>query len=202
MSYEKKTNITWIYSASHFARVEGAQELIVGFIFVFSRANGKPQRPIRTKKDIYCLDTAESIGRVCSLRGMSKEESKVKMGINYGNSFLKVPPKTMVDYYNDFKLHQSSPSGSAFKFSGAKRMLLQAPKAHLNHQEIVYLAKINKILDNIFSHARTHPHAYYISASKLWDPDAPFRRLTLYARQFGKWMKSWRNFLPASSSTQ
>ncbi len=109
---------------------------------------------------------------------MNKEESKAKVGINYGKSFLKVSSKTMVDFYNDFKLHQSSPSGSAFKFSGAKRMLLQAPEAHLNCQEIVYLAKINEILDYIFtsglempnlmtgigSHASTHPCAYYISA--------------------------------------
>ncbi len=58
---------------------------------------------------------------------------------------------TIVDYYNDFKLHQSSPSDSAFKFSGAKRMLLQAPETHFNRQEIVYLAKINEILDYIFA---------------------------------------------------
>ncbi len=49
--YEMKTNVTWIYSA--FASVEGVQGFIIGFIFVFSRANGKPQRPIRVKKDIY-----------------------------------------------------------------------------------------------------------------------------------------------------
>ncbi len=73
LRYEK--NVTWIYSASHFASVEDAQGFIVGFSFVFSPANGKSQGPIRAKKDIYCLDTAESIGRVCSLRGMSKEES-------------------------------------------------------------------------------------------------------------------------------
>ncbi len=35
-----KTNVTWIYSASQFASVGGAQGFIVGFIFVFSRANG------------------------------------------------------------------------------------------------------------------------------------------------------------------
>ncbi len=58
---------------------------------------------------------------------------------------------TMVDYYNDSKLHQSSPSGSAFKFSGAKRMLLQEPETHLIPQEIVYLAKINEISDYIFT---------------------------------------------------
>ncbi len=45
VSYEMKTNVTWIYSAAHFASVEGAQGLIVGFIFVFSRGNGKPQQP-------------------------------------------------------------------------------------------------------------------------------------------------------------
>ncbi len=100
--YEMKTNIAWIYSASHFASVEGAQGFIVGFIFVFSRANGKSQRPIRVKTDIYCLDTAEYIDGVCSLRGMNKEESKVKVGINYNKLFLKVSPKTMINYYNDF----------------------------------------------------------------------------------------------------
>ncbi len=62
----------------------------------------KPQRPIQAKRDIYWLGTAELIDRVCSLRGMNKEESKVKVGINYGKSFLKVSSKTMVGYYNDF----------------------------------------------------------------------------------------------------
>ncbi len=57
----------------------------------------------------------------------------------------------MVDNYNDFKLYQSSPSGSAFKFPGAKRMLLQAPETHLNCQEIVYLEKINEMVNYIFT---------------------------------------------------
>ncbi len=92
VSYKMKTNVTWIYSASHFASVEGAQGFIVGFIFAFSRANGKPQRPIRAKKDVYSLDTAEFIDRVCFLRGLNKEESKVKVGVSYGESFLKVCP--------------------------------------------------------------------------------------------------------------
>ncbi len=123
---------------------------------------------------------------------MTKEKSKVKVGINYGKSLLKVSAKKMVGYYNDFKLHQSSPSGCAFKFFGAKRMLLQAPETHLNREEIVYLGKINESLDYIFtggmempnlmtgisSHASTHPYAYYISASKSWEPDAPLIILT------------------------
>ncbi len=33
VSNDMKTNVTWIYSASHFASVEGAQGFIVGFIF-------------------------------------------------------------------------------------------------------------------------------------------------------------------------
>ncbi len=144
LQYLTKWKPTWIYSASYFANVKCAQGFIVGLIFVFSRANGKLQRPIRVKKEICCLDTAEFIDRVFSLRGMNKKESKVKVGINYGKSFLKVSPKTMVDYYNYFKLYQSSPSGSAFKFSGAKRMLLQVPETHFNRQEIVYLAKITR----------------------------------------------------------
>ncbi len=131
------------------------------------------------------MDTAEFIDRVRSLRGMNKEESKIEVGINYGKSFLKVSPKTMVDYYNDFKMHQSSPSGSAFKFSGAKRMPLQAPQTHLNRQEIVYLAKVNDILDYIFigglempnlmtgfsSYASTHPEIleefFYLLQARL-----------------------------------
>ncbi len=51
----------------------------------------------------------------------------------------------MVDCYNDFKPHQSSPSDSAFK------MLLQAPETHLNCQAIVYFAKINEILYYMFT---------------------------------------------------
>ncbi len=70
---------------------------------------------------------------------MNKEESKVKVEINYGKSLLKVCPKTMVDYYNDFEMHQSSPSGSSFRFSGAKRIGFKHQR-HLNRQEIVYLA--------------------------------------------------------------
>ncbi len=57
--------------------IQGAHWLTVGLILVFSRANGKPQRPIRVKKEICCLDTAEFIDRVFSLRGMNKEESKI-----------------------------------------------------------------------------------------------------------------------------
>ncbi len=131
VSYKMKTNVTRIYSASHFASVEGAQGFIVGFIFAFSRANGKLQRPIRAKKDIYSLDTAEFIDRVCSLRGMNKGELKVQGRFNYGR-FLKASFKTMGDYYNVSSLHHSSPPGSAFKFSGAKRMLLPASGTHLN----------------------------------------------------------------------
>ncbi len=141
---------------------------------------------------------------------MNKEESKFKVEINYGKSFLKVSPKTMVDYFNGFKLHQSSPSGSAFNFAGVKRVLLQVPQIHLNRQEI---AKIIEIVDNVFtgslkipnlltgigSHTSNHPRAYYISASKSWDPDAPLRLMNLYAREFDKWMKTWRNFLAAPS---
>ncbi len=44
----------------------------------------------------------------------------------------------------------------------------------------------------IGSHASTHTCAYYIFASNSWDPDAPLRRLNFCARQFDKWMKSWR----------
>ncbi len=53
------------------------------------------------------------------------------------------------------------------------------------------------IMTGIISHASTHPYAYYISASKPWDPDAPLWLLT-YARQFDKWVKTWRNFFSCS----
>ncbi len=89
VSYEIKTNVTRIYSTSHFENVEGAQGFVVAFTFVFSRANRKPQRPIGAKQDIYCLDTAEFIVRDCSLRGMNEEESKLKVGIKYGKVFLQ-----------------------------------------------------------------------------------------------------------------
>ncbi len=69
VSEKMKTNVTWIYSASQFASVGGAQGFIGGLFFVFSRANGKLQRPIRVNKDIYCLDTAEFINRVDSQSG-------------------------------------------------------------------------------------------------------------------------------------
>ncbi len=85
----------------------------------------------------------------------------------------------------------------AFKFFGAKRMLLQAPETHLNRQKIIYSAKIKEIVGTIFtgglempnlmtgigSHACTHPRAYYISTSKSWHPDAPLRLLNFYGRQ-------------------
>ncbi len=91
-------------------------------------------------------------------------------------------------------------------------MLLQAPETHVNSQEIVYLAKIYEIVDYIFtgglemlnlmtgigSHASTHPCTYFISASKSWDPDAPLRFLSFYARQFDKWMKTWRYIAPGN----
>ncbi len=57
----------------------------------------------------------------------------------------------MDDYNNDLTLYQASRSGSAFKFFGAKRMLLQAPETHLNRQKIVYSAKIKEIVGYIFT---------------------------------------------------
>ncbi len=68
-------------------------KFIVGFIFVFSRSNGKLQRPIRAKKDITCLDTAELINRVCSLRSMNREESNVKVGSITVIRSSKCPPR-------------------------------------------------------------------------------------------------------------
>ncbi len=51
---------------------------------------------------------------------------------------------------------------------------------------------------NLMTVIGSHPCAYYISAVKSWDPDAPLRPLNLYVRQFNKWMKSWRNFFCCS----
>ncbi len=106
---------------------------------------------------------------------MSKDESKAKMGINFGKSFLEVPPKTTVDYCNDFKLHQFSPWALPLSFPVRKGCCFKQ-RRHFNRYEIVYLAKINEIVDFIFkisyfmtgigSHASTHSFAYYISAFK------------------------------------
>ncbi len=194
----------------------GAQGFIVGFSFVLSRANGTPQRPIRAQKDIYCLDTAEFIDRVCSLRDMNKRESKVKVGINYGESFLKVcAPRQWST--TTMTLNCINPLRRALPLSFRVRKGCRfMHQRHINRQEIVYLAKINEILDYIFtgglempnlmtgiiSNASTHPYAYYISASKSWDPEAPLRVLNFYARQFDKGIKSWRHFLAAPSLTQ
>ncbi len=190
-SYKMRINGTWIYSAPHFAQV-----FIVGFIFVFSRVNEKPQRIIRAKKKIYCLVTAEFIDRVCFQRDMNKDESQVKVRIDYSKSFNKASPKATVEYCQDFKLQHSSPSGSAFKL----RIMLQAPEKHLNRQAIVYLEKLNEIVDYRFTGGFRMPElmtsigACFISAFRSSYPDAPLRSLSLYTTQFDKWMKTWRNF--------
>ncbi len=54
------------------------------------------------------------------------------------------------------------------------------------------------LMTGIRSHASTHPYAYYISASKSWDPDASLRLLAFYTRQFDKLMKCWRNLFSCS----
>ncbi len=82
---------------------------------------------------------------------MNMEDPKIKVRFDYGKSFLKVSLTITDDYCNNFESRQSSPWGSAFKLSGAKRMMLltvfQAPETHLNLQEIVSLTKINEIVD-------------------------------------------------------
>ncbi len=79
-----------------------------------------------SKTVIYCLGTTEFIDRVCSLRGMNKERSKVKVGIDYGKSTLKVSLTITDDYYSGFDSRQFSPSVPAFKLSCAKRTTLLA----------------------------------------------------------------------------
>ncbi len=81
------------------------------------------------------MGTSELIGRVCSLRSMNNDKSKVLVGIDYGKSFPKVSPQKTVDYGNDLEFSSLS---SAFKFSGTKRMMLQVPETHFNRQGIVY----------------------------------------------------------------
>ncbi len=66
---------TWIYSASHFASVDGVQ------------GNGNPQRPIRAKKDIYCLDMAEFIERVCALRKIVPQSVPPRQPILCSNNY-------------------------------------------------------------------------------------------------------------------
>ncbi len=54
--------------------------------------------------------------------------------------------------------------------------------------------KVPELMTGIGSRASSHQCVFFISAFKSWDPEAPLRPLTLYARQFDKWMKTWRNF--------
>ncbi len=107
----RNENKRYLFSLASF---KDAQESIFGIIFVFSRANGTPQWPIRAKKDIYCLDRADLIDRVCYIWGINNDVSKVKVWIAYGKLFLKVSHKTAFDYCNDLKLLQSSPPSSVF----------------------------------------------------------------------------------------
>ncbi len=53
---------------------------------------------------IYSLDTADFIYRVCSPRGMNKRESKLKVGVDYAESFLKVSLTITDDFCNNFEL--------------------------------------------------------------------------------------------------
>ncbi len=93
--------------------------------------------------------TPRFIDRVCSLRGMNKVESRVKVGINYGKSFLKVSPKTMIDYYNDFKLHQSPPSGSVWLLEGLRAAGLGIIwKEH--HRGSFKIRQCSRILFNVY----------------------------------------------------
>ncbi len=72
-----------------------------GCFFVFNRVNGIHSGQFVAKRTFFCLDTPSFIDRICSLRDMNKNESKVKVGIDYNKSLLKVPPKTTVDNCKD-----------------------------------------------------------------------------------------------------
>ncbi len=85
----------------------------------------------------FFSDTVEFIDRVCSLRGMNKEVSKVNVGINCGKPFLNVSPTIKVDCCNGFNLHQSSLSASS------------TGEALQSQIAIVYFAKINEIVEYI-----------------------------------------------------
>ncbi len=135
---------------------------------------------------------------------MNKDESKIKVGLDFAKSFPKISLSITDDYYNNFESRQSSTLVSALKLSGAKRALLlavcPAPETHFNLQEIVSLMKINEMVDYTFagdlnmlnlmtgvgSHASNKPCAYYISASKPWDSGTSLRTLNLNARQSEK----------------
>ncbi len=114
------------------------------FLDLFSSSNVQKENhhgQLVPKTVIYCLDLTDFIDRVCSLRGLNKAVSKIKVRIDYGKLFLKVSLTISDDYYNNFESCLSSPSGSAFKLSGAKKTMLlavgQAPETHFNLQENV-----------------------------------------------------------------
>ncbi len=86
VSSKMKTNVTWIYSASHFASVEGAQDCRI--YFRLQPRKWKTTTANSSQKG-HLLFGLVFIDRVCSLRGMNMEESKVKVGVNYGKSSLK-----------------------------------------------------------------------------------------------------------------
>ncbi len=125
---------------------------------------------------------AKFIEGVCSLRGMNKDESKIKLGIDCDKSFLDVSLKATDDY-----CVKPSPSGPAFRLSCAKRIMKEAPETQLNLLEIVSSIQITEIvhytctgdlkiadlMTGIGSNASTHPCANCISSCKSWDLDAP-----------------------------
>ncbi len=76
VSYEMKTNGTWIYSASCFASVGSAQRFIVRFIFVFNRAIGNPQQPIRTTKTSFIWPRPNSLSGFTPYRRQGRVESQ------------------------------------------------------------------------------------------------------------------------------
>ncbi len=119
-----------------FRKCWGCTMIYCWIYFVISRANGKPQRPIRAKKDIYCLDTAEFITVNRSSKCTPRQWSTTTMTLSCISPLRRALPLS-------FPVRK----GCCFKH-----------RRHLNRQEIVYLAKINEIFDYIFDFKNGQKH--------------------------------------------
>ncbi len=135
VSFEVKTNGTWICSASHFASDE---DLLLD-LFSCSAV----QMENHSGQFLYLLFRHGRIHWTGLLpRGMNKDESKkIKVEIDYGKSFIKASSKATVDYCRLWI--------TSFPFAElclnvlrCDRIMLQAPEIPLNPQEVVHLERI------------------------------------------------------------
>ncbi len=114
--YKMKTNVTWVYSAFAFRKCWGCTRIHCWIYFRLQTRKWKTTAANSSQKGHLffghgrihwqgLLPTGHEEGRFESQSG-----GQLQWIVLQG-----VPPMTMVDYYNDSKLHQSSPSGSVFR---------------------------------------------------------------------------------------